>query len=320
MSGGQSTIQFTLGAATFKAVDTDGDTQIGPDEELKPTSNGFGIENANLNPGEEFRVEFSTAIDSVNFTVNKAGGGTFSMDWITSSGQTGTVSTTTTGLVTVDPTQDFTWIEFSVTAGQAKLDTFGYSKLVIPEDMQLEFDISGIDADGDPSVHQTLHVELLGSSSTNMDGSSGDDAIGGTSVDNTLSGLAGNDILTGGDGDDILIGGLGEDTMTGGAGADTFVLGSDSGTGGVEDFITDYNQGQGDVVDLSELLGHLADGIDLDAGGYVNVVDNGGGDFTLQVDTDGGSNSFQDVATIHVDNGTHILVTYNDVDPPQPII
>jgi T1SS-143 domain-containing protein len=312
VSGGQSTVQFTVGAATFSAVDSNGDSQIGSAEELKPTSNGFGIANANLNPGEEFRVSFPSAIESVNFTVNKAGGPAFSMIWVTSSGESGTVSTTTTGLVSVNPTQDFTWIEFSVTGGQAKLDTFGYSKLVIPGDMQLEFDISGVDADGDPSVHQTLQVELLGSSSTNMEGSSGDDVIGGTSLANTLSGLAGddilsglagNDILTGGDGDDILIGGLGTDTMTGGNNADTFVIGSDSGTGAIKDIIADYDHAEGDIVDLSALL----DDALIDSGNvgqYVRVVDTGA-DGNLQVDLNGatGGANWVDVATL-TGNGT----------------
>jgi hypothetical protein len=67
--------------------------------------------------------------------------------------------------------------------------------------------------------------------------------------------------------------------MTGGNSADTFVIGADSGTGGIRDIIADYDQDEGDVVDLSELLGHLSDGTNLGAGGYVDIIDLGGGNY-----------------------------------------
>ncbi|MFP9135964.1 DUF5801 repeats-in-toxin domain-containing protein [Devosia sp. XGJD_8] len=176
-----------------------------------------------------------------------------------------------------------------------------------------------VDADGDVSSGAQNGTIQPSPTVLTVAASSAGQTLNGLAGDDYLIGSSGNDILTGGDGDDILVGGLGSDTMTGGSNADRFVIGADSGTGGIKDIIADYDQNEGDVIDLSELLGHLAGGTNL-TDGHVNIFDHGGGNYTLQVDTDGGANSFRDVASIHVDNGTQILVTFNDDDPPQPII
>jgi Mg-chelatase subunit ChlD len=63
-------------------------------------------------------------------------------------------------------------------------------------------------------------------------------------------------IFTGTGADDLIVGGLGEDFMTGNAGADSFIFdASTMGSNAVEtDTITDFNQGQGDKLDLTDLL------------------------------------------------------------------
>jgi Mg-chelatase subunit ChlD len=62
--------------------------------------------------------------------------------------------------------------------------------------------------------------------------------------------------FTGTDASDLIVGGLGEDFMTGNAGADSFIFdASTMGSNAVEtDTITDFNQGQGDKLDLTDLL------------------------------------------------------------------
>jgi len=72
----------------------------------------------------------------------------------------------------------------------------------------------------------------------------------------TITGDAAADRLTGLGGADTIIGGPGADVMTGGGGADRFVYRSlqDSGVApGTIDQITDFNQGDGDRIDLSAI-------------------------------------------------------------------
>ena len=85
-------------------------------------------------------------------------------------------------------------------------------------------------------------------------GGDGDDVIFGGAGNDVIFGGAGNDTLVGGDGDDVLIGGAGQNTLTGGAGADTFIIDPSAFAKGAVDIITDYNKGEGDVIDLSKLL------------------------------------------------------------------
>jgi len=111
-----------------------------------------------------------------------------------------------------------------------------------------------------------------------------------------VNGGAGNDIIFGQEGNDILDGGSGADRMTGGSGGDTFVISADA-IGAINDVITDFNPGQGDQIDLSELLSGIAPGTDLETTGYVSIVQNGA-NAELQVDVDGGGNNFQTVAVL----------------------
>jgi len=117
-----------------------------------------------------------------------------------------------------------------------------------------------------------------------------------TGGNDTIRGGAGNDelygdfvveVLSGGGvaagGDDILNGGLGRDMLNGGGGADTFVFDADAlvdAGAGIKDLIADYNFGEGDVMDLSALLG--AENVTGDVSAYLQM----NGDF-LEVDVDG---------------------------------
>jgi len=67
----------------------------------------------------------------------------------------------------------------------------------------------------------------------------------------------GNDALYGGNGDDILDGRAGADTLTGGSGADTFLFMAGTAFSGGSDTIADFSSGQGDKIDISDILsGH----------------------------------------------------------------
>jgi VCBS repeat-containing protein len=168
-------------------------------------------------------------------------------------------------------------------------------------------------------------------------GGDGNDILIGNSSDNYFAGGAGNDTLKGGDGADTLIGGAGNDVldggagsdhMTGGAGADTFVVGSDSLSGGIQDFIADYSGlgagggGDGDAIDLTDLLSGLASDADPLAGGYVHLTQDGP-NLNVQVDADGGGNSFHTVAVLEnydFNSGTEsVKILYKDSNGTQLI-
>jgi Ca2+-binding RTX toxin-like protein len=124
----------------------------------------------------------------------------------------------------------------------------------------------------------------------------GDDVLIGSDQADTLMGGVGNDNLMGNDGDDTLIGGAGNDILTGGDGADIFKWESgDDGTSSepAVDFVTDFNAGEDDVLDLADLLvGESDDATDLtnylsfESDGtdtVINVSPTSGGDSTQQI-------------------------------------
>ncbi|MCP8899134.1 Ig-like domain-containing protein [Gilvimarinus xylanilyticus] len=104
--------------------------------------------------------------------------------------------------------------------------------------------------------------------------------------------LGGNvdDELIGGAGDDEITGGAGDDSLTGGLGADTFAWSfadtdGDQGSVGspAEDVVLDFNTGEGDVLELSNLLQDEA-GKDLTA--YLHF-DSDGTDTTVYISSTG---------------------------------
>nr|WP_282101194.1 Ig-like domain-containing protein [Aeromonas genomosp. paramedia] len=78
----------------------------------------------------------------------------------------------------------------------------------------------------------------------------------GGAASGTLVGTMEDDDLQGGAGNDILVGRAGSDLQHGGSGADTFAwLQGDLEAGKVTlDYVADFNQGEGDRLDLSDLL------------------------------------------------------------------
>jgi Ca2+-binding RTX toxin-like protein len=204
----------------------------------------------------------------------------------------------------------------SATGGGLKfgVNNITYNSETIVNDVTMNFGLSATDGDGDISilgddltiattdgaVSTGLTLDANDPSYTPIDGNDGVVLVGGD----------GDDVLIGGSGDDILIGGLGSDTLTGGAGADTFVLTDLT----AEDVISDYSFGDGDIIDLTALFTVDSDGgipaID-ELSDFVRVVSHGlGVDDELQVDADGGADTWTTVATLDADAGVTIL--YND--------
>ena len=140
-------------------------------------------------------------------------------------------------------------ISYNKLEGSAALKAFAADKLS-----------TTVDHIDDRTLHQFIseHVADVGAlaSASNIYGTSdGADKLIGNVGDDILFGQGGNDVLSGGAGNDILVGGKGNDTLTGGGQADTFVwLKGDTNTGTGVDTITDFKHGEGDKLDLSDLL------------------------------------------------------------------
>ncbi|WP_372876473.1 beta strand repeat-containing protein, partial [Pseudomonas sp.] len=142
------------------------------------------------------------------------------------------------------------------------------------------------------SVAKTI---IGGSANSTFVGGTGNDYISGGAGQDSLNGGAGNDTLDGGTGNDILIGGAGDDILLGGTGADSFVWrAGDTGN----DKITDFNVGEGDRIDLSDLLQGENDG------NILNFLRVDTATSTLEISTTGqfGAGGSTDV-TIHLENG-----------------
>jgi len=130
----------------------------------------------------------------------------------------------------------------------------------------------------------TLHG---GKGADTLYGGAGDDTLHGDQDNDMLYGGSGDDTLQGGNGDDTLDGGSGADTLSGNGGADIFILGAP--LDGI-DTVTDFNVGQGDVLDLSQVIEDAGlGGVAIDAGNlgdYVQFTE-AGGDTTLSVSVGG---------------------------------
>lgn len=142
----------------------------------------------------------------------------------------------------------------------------------------------------------------------NVTGTVNDDIIMGLSGDDLLLGGAGNDYVYGDDGDDMLRGGAGDDTLYGGVGADDLY-----GDGGADTFsfiggsldavdtVYDFDTGEGDRIDLSDLLQGY-DPLDDAISDFVHVDDQGS-NAIVSIDIDGTANGENFVDAISIISG-----------------
>ena len=152
-----------------------------------------------------------------------------------------------------------------------------------------------------------------------LEGGDGNDDLDGGADNDTLLGGAGDDIIKGGAGNDIITGGAGHDTLTGGAGNDLFVFKSISD--GI-DTITDFKTSGAseDQIALSASMFQNFSGddaFDLIGGGFLRAVSSNG-TTQIQVDVDGGGDSFVTLALVNgnLSNGVladHVIVQQDPV-------
>ncbi len=138
-----------------------------------------------------------------------------------------------------------------------------------------------------PAAGETIN----GGVSSTDNANNGNDILVGLGGDDTLWGGAGGDVLLAGAGNNTIRGGDGIDILSGGAGSNSFVFTS-TGAANV-DKIVDYSLMEGDVIDVTATLVGFAGPVT----GWVKVIVTPGDStsLTLQVDSNGGGNSFVDV-------------------------
>ncbi|MFK8036427.1 MAG: type I secretion C-terminal target domain-containing protein [Hyphomicrobiales bacterium] len=152
-----------------------------------------------------------------------------------------------------------------------------------------------------------------GHGSDQLSGGDGNDKILGGNDDDALSGDAGDDELQGGSGNDTLAGGAGLDTLMGGEGTDTFVFTADTAFTET-DTIWDFSVGQGDKVNITDLLQNF-DATTDNIEDFVSLTQSGWKHALLSVDVDGGGDNFQAVAIVGYGKDLSIseVVDYSDL-------
>ncbi|MCH9806097.1 MAG: type I secretion C-terminal target domain-containing protein [Alphaproteobacteria bacterium] len=122
-----------------------------------------------------------------------------------------------------------------------------------------------------------------------------DDVLSGGADTQLIYGLGGADTLAGGADADGLFGGTGADILTGGGGADMFGWENGDLDGNV-DTITDFTIGDGDALDISDILQGFDEATSV-LSEFVQLSE-AGGDTTVSVDFDGGGDNYVDMTVL----------------------
>jgi len=290
---------------TITADDGDAIPEPNSDDQVNPSQQGWAVDNNIIEEGESITFAFDSAVSNFSFRANGFTGGAASVGLIVTvvyadaSSESFYLSTDGTDLIHVDELPGFgngdvTDI-LSVTvesdaAVQDSNDGFRLNDVSVtttsstpPADLAYEgITVEFEDGDGD-TTSQTFNVYLDGDAGAELNV----EAIAGTSGDDNLMGDAG---------DNVLIGGRGDDDLFGGAGADIFDFNeADMGTADspYHDEIIDFNEGEGDVIDLADVLSN--------ADNQITGVESNG-HLQIQVSNSEGVIQTIDVTTIVVAN------------------
>ena len=142
----------------------------------------------------------------------------------------------------------------------------------------------------DVGTAATLVNAIIEANVTNLD-----EMLAGTAAADVLLGGQGVDAISGGAGADYIWGGLSTDVLAGGSGRDYFAIHRLTDAG---DVVTDFQGGaSGDFLDLSVIAKHYGWDRSLPLENYVRFV-TFGADTVVQIDVDGGGDSFVDLVTL----------------------
>ena len=128
----------------------------------------------------------------------------------------------------------------------------------------------------------------------------GEGRIGGNDI---LNGGDGNDLIFGQEGNDIIIGGNGNDVLYGGSGADVFNFDALSEGG---DIIGDFNQADGDQIDLSDILSGLDISVDSsNVSDFISMLESNG-DTQLFINETGDGSAQHGIAVLENITGANV--------------
>jgi Ca2+-binding RTX toxin-like protein len=298
-------------------VELEGVEIIGQSEQIKLTGD----------PGQN---EYTTMLATIEPATQLADG-SFDTDGVLVSGYTGSVDDTTSGGddVLIGTAGNDTLLGGDgndvlhggegddVLDGGAGEDTVTYYDSTTGVNVDLD---AGTATGADSGTDTLVGIEnAIGSDdktvSDTLTGDANDNILMGLAGDDTLNGGAGDDILIGGPGDDIINGGDGNDLIIGNADADSSISGGDGADtfrylsmNDIPDVIMDFNENEGDVLDIAMVLDYDA-GTD-DLSDFVLVTSDGTNTTVLVNPTGSGDpGDFELLATL---DGNNTLST--DVD------
>lgn len=192
-------------------------------------------------------------------------------------------------------------------------DTVDYSSITVAIDARLSTS-TGSSAQTGTDTYSNIENIIGGSGDDTIHGNGGSNILYGGSGNDRLESHTGNDIIYGGDGDDyidacgnsdILYGGAGADILIGGGSDDIFMFMFADGLGDIDN-IRDFNIGQGDSIDISDLLFNY-DSLQDDINDFVSLVVVGG-DINLNVDIDGTGTAYASETIVLIDNGAALVL------------
>ena len=147
--------------------------------------------------------------------------------------------------------------------------------------INLDFDLQLVDADGDTVIIENgIEIQISPEDHVILSGTDGNDQGGAALIAvanqaTTILGGDGDDELVGGGENDILIGGAGDDVLTGNAGVDVFDFNEDDlgvSADSAADTITDFNEAQGDIINLADVLANTDNTIaGVENGGHLQI-------------------------------------------------
>ena len=176
---------------------------------VNSSTQGFGVSNQFIGSGENFTMEFHTVatpgndaptlnpkeIGSLDFSVNNGSG---SVNWtatnsVTNATESGT-ATVVGGHLVIDPSIDFNLISITGAANaNMRLSSVNYSTTILPSDLNLAFQISATDHDGDTSAAQILSIHDVASTA----GGFALVGLDSTTIGNVIAGSTLHDTITG---------------------------------------------------------------------------------------------------------------------------
>ncbi|MFD2207516.1 VWA domain-containing protein [Kiloniella antarctica] len=241
--------------------------------------------------GETFSLESFTGHSNLKVVLYSPGGSVLDSDF--NPGETYTAPSSGNYYIRVESTDGISNNSDRSRPYEAEL-SIESTDLVSPDDGAFDYSIS-----------DTLTTDVADVVVKYQDGST----ITGTDDVEILVGGDGDDTLVGNDGNDTLIGGAGSDTLTGGDGADLFLFYGQN-VGVDVDTVTDYNQSEGDILDVSDLI-TFTDGTGDVVADFVRATDTGAGT-SLEVSNDGVT--YTEVAVLEGVVATDILTVILDDD------